>query len=139
MATEEAHGEAAGGKPKTVMYTTKERVVNLGDPGTLRYLKTEVVLELSIPAKEAKDFENLKGEEMKKKQEELAAEFAPVTPALSDIITTTLSSKKAADLLTPEGKAALREDLKAKLDPAIESVAHGKKIYAVYLAQFIVQ
>lgn len=136
-AAEEEPAEEESGPPKikTVMYSTKERVVNLADPGGFRYLKTEVVLELVLSAKERKTWEGLKGEAMKKAQEEFALEYAPITPAISDIITTTLGSKKASELLTPEGKAALREDLKLKLEPLF----HGRKVQAVHLAQFVVQ
>lgn len=130
-AADDAHAKPAA-KPVTFSYTTKERVVNLAD---LRYIKTEVVLDLVIPAKEAKEVAGLKGEELKKKKEHLAEEVTPDYPKISDAITTTISSKRSADLLTPEGKAALREQLKAKLDPL---VGHFK-VDAVHFAQFIIQ
>ncbi len=115
-----------------LMFPTKERVVNLSDGGGYRYLKTEVIIELGLPAKE---LEGISAEAYKKKQEEMAKELAPITPLLDDAMTTLLSSKKASDLLTAEGKAALRSELKEQL----QAVIHAYPVNGVYLAQFIIQ
>ena len=115
-----------------LMYSTKERVVNLADGGGYRYLKTEVVIELGLPAKE---LEGLKAEAYAKKQEGIAKELAPITPLLDDAMTTLLSSKKASDLLTSEGKAALRIELKEQL----QTIIRQYPVNGVYLAQFIIQ
>jgi len=115
-----------------LMFPTKERVVNLSDSGGYRYLKTEVIIELGLPAKE---LEGIGAEAYKKKQEVIAKELAPITPLLDDAMTTLLSSKKASDLLTAEGKAALRSELKEQL----QAVIHAYPVNGVYLAQFIIQ
>ncbi|MBI2885955.1 MAG: flagellar basal body-associated FliL family protein [Chloroflexi bacterium] len=128
-AEDSAHGESTA---RGLMYSTKERVVNLADPGGFRYLKVEVVLELGVPAKE---LEGLKGEGYKKKQEELAKEMAPVAPVIDDAITAHLSSRLASELLTASGKATLREELKERLAPLV----HSHPLKGIYLTQFIIQ
>lgn len=124
--------ETAKPERRGLMYSTKERVVNLADTGGFRYLKTEIVLELELPAKEA---ENLKGEAYKKRQEELAKEMAPLAPVIDDAITTVLTTKRSTELLTEAGKAALRDELRERLGP----IFHEHPLKGIYLAQFIIQ
>src|SRR5262245_57574660 len=69
----EARAAAEKAKPKpsvTVMYPTKERVVNLTDKASPRYLKVALTLEFL----DAKAKEPPKGEAVKVQQEEFAAE-----------------------------------------------------------------
>lgn len=113
-----------------MMYLMKERVINLADPGTFRYIKCEVVLEFDMP-----EARNLKGEAYKKRQEEFSQELASRRPKLDDILTMTLGSKTAASLSTSEGKEQLREELKAKMAEA----AGEHKLVNVYFTQFIIQ
>lgn len=109
-----------------------ERVVNLADPGGFRYLKAEVVVELAV---EGVDPEKLNPEELKREQEALSAEFQPWQPQIQDTLTMVLTSKTVADVSTPEGKEALKQELKDRLQPLF----HDHEIKAVYLAQFVIQ
>lgn len=109
-----------------------ERVVNLADPGGFRYLKAEVVVELAV---EGVDPEKLSPEELKHEQEALSAEFQPWQPQIQDVLTMVLTSKTVADVSTPEGKEALKQELKDRLQPLF----HDHEIKAVYLAQFVIQ
>lgn len=109
-----------------------ERVVNLADPGGFRYLKAEVVVELAV---EGVDPEKLSPQELKHEQEALSAEFQPWQPQIQDVLTMVLTSKTVADVSTPEGKEALKQELKDRLQPLF----HDHEIKAVYLAQFVIQ
>lgn len=114
-----------------IMFPLRERIVNLADPGVMRYLKTTIVLELES----SKSGSAPKGEEYKKKQEELKLELTGATPVIEDQITTLLSSKSSAELMTNDGKQKLREELKAR----IAQVVHEPKVLGVYFTDFIIQ
>ncbi len=109
-----------------------ERVVNLADPGGFRYLKAEIVVELVV---EGVDPEKLSAEELKHEQDALASELQPWQPQIQDVLTMVLSSKTVADVSTPEGKQALKQELMDRLQPLF----HDHEIKAVYLAQFVIQ
>lgn len=109
-----------------------ERVVNLADPGGFRYLKAEIVIELAV---DGVDPERLKGEELKHEQELLAKEIEPLRPAIQDVLTMVLTAKTVADVSTPEGKQALKQELADRLQPLFPH----HEIKAVYLAQFVIQ
>jgi|GEM_PF-1508320 flagellar FliL protein len=115
-----------------ILYPTRERVVNLADSGAFRYLKIQVVLELAEP--KAKP-EQLKGDAYKKKQDELAKDMAARSALIEDQLTTILTSKTSAQLMTPEGKAALRKEMMEKLRPLVGEY----KLLGVYFTQFIIQ
>jgi flagellar FliL protein len=136
-AAEDGHGgtgEAAKGELPTLPYATRERVVNLADKGGFRYLKVEVVLEVALP--HGKPGDKLpRGEAAKELQKELEAELAPLKPRLEDAITTVLTSKTSDELMTPEGKQRLRDELRAKLD----RISTDHPIMGVYFTQFIIQ
>jgi flagellar FliL protein len=127
-------GEAAKGDLPTLPYATRERVVNLADKGGYRYLKVEVVLEVALPHSKPGD-KLPKGEAAQELQKELEAELAPLKPKLEDAITTVLTSKTADELMTPEGKQRLRDELRAKLD----RISTDHPIMGVYFTQFIIQ
>lgn len=114
----------------SVMYSLKERIFNLADPGGSRYIKLEVVIEFEDPKATG-----LKGEAYLKHQDEFARELAPVKPRLDDILLTTVSSKTSLELLRPEGKEALRSELKARFG----QVVHEPKVRDVFFAQFVIQ
>ena len=101
MGKDEAPAAATKWNPEPgegVGYVTKERVVNLADPGTLRYLKTTIVIELASPAKKGPP---PKGEEYKKAQEELGKELKSKAAIVDDQINTLLGSKTSAELTKP--------------------------------------
>lgn len=113
-----------------LMYQMKERIVNLADIGTFHYLKSEIVLEFQVS-----DAKNLKGEALKKRQEEFVKEMANRRPKLDDILTNVLTSKTSAFLSTAEGREKLREELRAKMAEAIGE----PKLVHLYFTQFIIQ
>lgn len=131
-----APAEAATDTPKRpergIPVSLGERVVNLADPGGFRYLKAEIVVELTV---DGVDPEKLSAEELVHEQELLRAELEPWQPQIQDVLTMVLTAKTVADVSTPEGKEALKEELKQQLQPLF----HDHEIKAVYLAQFVIQ
>jgi len=129
-------------KPKVgMMYPLRDRVVNLADAGVMRYLKTTIVLEMAdYSGKEA-----AKGEEYKKKQEELKHHMLGTTPVIEDEITSVLTSKTSAELMSAEGKQKLREELRARLNKALDKPGAHKdpkekeEVLTVYFSDFIIQ
>lgn len=115
-----------------VPVTLGERVVNLADPGGFRYLKTEIVLSLSDPAVPSAD---LTGDKLKEEQSRLNLEIDPIRPQIQDVLTTVLTSKTVADVSTPQGKEALKQELLAQLQPLLGQ----QRILGIYFAQFLIQ
>ena len=63
-------------------------------------------------------------------------DLSPSVPAIKDIIITTLSRKKAEEVIGFENKLAIKTELKENLNQAL----HGEfKIYDIYFTDFIVQ
>src|SRR5207244_8062472 len=93
--------------PVTVMYTTKERVVNLTDKAASKYLK--VALTLEFIDSQLKD--PPKGAAVAAQQTEFAASMSPYSAVIDDALVTTLSAKSSNDLLKPDGKDQLKNDL----------------------------
>src|SRR5690242_16374311 len=97
----EARAAAEKAKPPvTVMYTTKERVVNLTDKGSPKYLKVSLTLEFI----DSKLKDPPKGAAVTTQQTDFAAEMAPYSAVIDDSLVTTLSAKGSGDLLKPDGK-----------------------------------
>lgn len=125
---------AALAEMPTLPYTTRERVVNLADKGGFRYLKVEVVMEVALA--HGKPGDKLpKGEAKKELQKEVETDLAPLKPRFEDAITTVLTSKTSEELMTPEGKQRLRDELRAKLD----RISEEYPVVGVYFTQFIIQ
>jgi flagellar FliL protein len=122
-----------------IMMPLPERIVNLADPGMMRYLKASIVLEMSDP----KLKELPKGEEYAKKQAELKIEMAGSMPLISDELTSLLSAKTSNELMSPDGKQKLRDDIRARINKAFEKVSHDPKerqeVLSVYFSDFIIQ
>jgi flagellar FliL protein len=114
------------------MYPTRERIINLADPGVMRYLKTTIVLEVADPTHKG---EPPKGEEYKKRQDELAKELRGQAAVIDDQITSILSAKAGAELMTSDGKQRLKDEVKARLNKALGE----DRILGVYFADFIIQ
>lgn len=92
--------------------------VNLADPGGLRYLRIQISLGLD------------------KELESKGKEGDPVLVSrVRDAILQTLSTKKSDDLLTPEGKQRLREEIE-KVTSTIVPKAH---VTGVFFTDFMVQ
>jgi flagellar FliL protein len=129
----EARAAAEKAKPPvTVMYPTKERVVNLTDKTSTRYLKVALTLEFI----DSKVKDPPKGEAVKLQQDEFAKEMSGHAAIIDDALVTTLSSKSSADLLKPDGKDALKHELIDKVNHALHE---EEKAVNVYYTSFIIQ
>jgi len=118
--------------PVTVMYPTKERVVNLLDKQTSHYLKVQLTLEFI----DTKLKEPPKGDAVKTQQDDFAKGMAGYTAVIEDALTTTLSSKSSSDLLKPDGKDLLKQELIDKVNRALHD---DEKAVNVYFTSFIIQ
>jgi flagellar basal body-associated protein FliL len=129
----EARAAAEKAKPPvTVMYTTKERVVNLTDKNASKYLKVALTLEFI----DTKLKDPPKGEGVKAQQDEFVKEMSGYAAVIDDVLTTTLSSKGSADLIKLDGKEQLKTDLVTNVNKAL----HGdEKVVNVYFTSFIIQ
>ena len=90
-------------------------LVNLADTRELRYLKTTLHVESN--------------------QEKLNEEYEKRLPQLRDAILTILSSKSYNEVINSEGKTALREEIKGKMNQLLVSV----KVHNIYFTEFVVQ
>ena len=129
----EARAAAEKAKPPvTVMYTTKERVVNLTDRGSAKYLKVSLTLEFI----DSKLKDPPKGAAVTTQQTDFAAEMAPYSAIIDDALVTTLSAKGSSDLLKPDGKDQLKADLINNVNHALHD---EEKVVNVYFTSFIIQ
>ena len=129
----EARAAAEKAKPPvTVMYPTKERVVNLTDKSATRYLKVALTLEFI----DSKLKDPPKGAAVAAQQTEFAAEMSPYSAVIDDALVTTLSSKGSTDLLKADGKDALKNELIDKVNRALHE---DEKVVNVYFTSFIIQ
>ena len=129
----EARAAAEKAKPPvTVMYPTKERVVNLTDKASTRYLKVALTLEFI----DSKLKDPPKGEAIKLQQDEFAKDLSGYSAVIDDALVTTLSSKSSSDLLKPDGKDALKNEL---MDRVNHSLHDEEKVVNVYFTSFIIQ
>ena len=129
----EARAAAEKAKPPvTVMYPTKERVVNLTDKSTTRYLKVALTLEFI----DSKVKDPPKGEAIKAQQDEFAKDISGYSAIIDDALVTTLSAKSSSDLLKPDGKDALKNELIDKVNHALHE---DEKVVNVYFTSFIIQ
>jgi flagellar FliL protein len=127
-------------KPKVgLMMPMRERVVNLADPGVMRYLKISIVLEMADHS--GKDLP--KGEKYKEAQDHLKKEMGGTLPLIEDELTGILSSKSSTDLMSPDGKQKLRDDIRLRVNKALEKLSHEpaerQEVLSVYFSDFIIQ
>ncbi|GAC1319875.1 MAG: hypothetical protein NVSMB2_15490 [Chloroflexota bacterium] len=129
----EARAAAEKAKPPvTVMYPTKERVVNLIDKASNKYLKVSLTLEFI----DNKLKDPPKGEAVKTQQDDFAKEMSGYSAIIDDALVGTLSSKTSTDLLKPDGKDALKNEL---IDRVNHSLHDSEKVVNVYFTSFIIQ
>lgn len=129
----EARAAAEKAKPPvTVMYPTKERVVNLTDKASNKYLKVSLTLEFI----DNKLKDPPKGEAVKTQQDDFAKEMSGYSAIIDDALVGTLSSKTSTDLLKPDGKDALKNEL---IDRVNHSLHDSEKVVNVYFTSFIIQ
>jgi flagellar protein FliL len=128
-------------KPKFgIMVPMRERIVNLADPGVMRYLKATIVLEMM----DTKLTELPKGEEYAKKQSELKKELGASLPMIEDELTVILTAKSSAELMSPDGKQKLRDEIRSRVNKALEKLVvdpkeHHQEVLSVYFSDFIIQ
>ena len=120
------------GQPSGVMYELEPKVVNLAEPGGLRYLQASIVLEL-WPL--AEDFYRLEGEERNLVADEFRETIDTWRPVIDDITTTILSSKAFDEISTVEGKQKLKEELMLAINDALGY----QGVMNVYFTDFVVQ
>lgn len=116
----------------TVMYTLPADVVNLAGSQGYHYLKIQVALEYVDP--QYKDGQ-LQGSALTQRQADFAKLIDPYTPAINDTLITVLTQKTAAELLTSQGKTALREQILKGLQAKVP----GETLKGVYFTQFVIQ
>ena len=133
LADARAAAEKANPKPPvTVMYTTKERVVNLTDKASPRYLKVALTLEFI----DSKAKEPPKGEAVTAQQADFAKEMSPYSAVIDDALVSTLSAKQSTELLKADGKDQLKTELIEKVNHALRD---EEKVVNVYFTSFIIQ
>jgi flagellar FliL protein len=118
--------------PVTVMYPSKEQVVNLADKGSSKYLKVNLTLEFI----DSKLKDPPQGAAVTAQQTEFAADMTPYNAIIQDALVSTLSSKTSADLLKPDGKDVLKTDLMNNVNRALHD---DQKVVNVYFTTFIIQ
>ena len=97
------------------IYRVEPFVVNLADSRQLRYLKITLHVE-SDREKASEDFEKR-------------------LPQLRDAILTILTSKSYKEIMSAEGKTALREEIKGKLN----HLPIRFKVQSIYFTEFVIQ
>ena len=102
-----------GGTASVTVYKMEPFLVNLADPGQLRYLKVTLHVET-----------HKKGEE-----------FEERLPQSRDSVLTVLSTKNSRDIMTSEGKNALREEIKEKMNHLLTET----KVRNIYFTEFVIQ
>jgi flagellar FliL protein len=106
-------GEKTGGSASIAVHKMEPFLVNLADPGQLRYLKVTLHVETQQ-----------RGEEFEKR-----------LPQSRDAVLSILSSKNSKELMTSEGKNALREEIKEKMNHLLTET----KIRNIYFTEFVIQ
>jgi flagellar basal body-associated protein FliL len=125
-----------------VMYQMGTKVVNLADPGGLRYLQTSIVLEfhpsaeqyllaLDQPQAPAEDG----GEEGGGGGDGLTSAVDARRPIIDDVVMTTLSSKRFNEISTVKGKQSLKEELIAATNQALGVPV----VINLYFTEFVIQ
>jgi len=100
---------------ETIIYSMEPIVVNLFDPTGKRYLQIRLALEVG----DKKSEEKIKNEE----------------PKIKDVVISSLSSKTPEEVLQPEAKDLIKNELLKKINSAL-----GEEVVLnVYITQYIVE
>ena len=108
-------GEKKDASPIGEIYALEPFVVNLADPKGKRYLKVKIVIELENP--------------------ESAAKAAQVAPKLRDMVIMMLTSLGFEEVMTPEGKIRIRDELLERFNQTMRP----DRIKNIYFTEFVVQ
>jgi flagellar protein FliL len=114
------------------MVALEDKVVNLVKGGDYRYAKVGVTVEMRP---EKADFYALKGEARATAEKEILKDYDAALPLLLDAVGRTVGAKTSTDLGTPEGREALRVELKA----AIGQIVGEKDVLNVYFTDLVMQ
>lgn len=116
----------AGSKPEKKVVLTSvqmdEFMVTLADPGELRYLKVNMVLEIEAPHGKSK---GKHGE----------GDGIPEEAKAKDTIISVLTSKRVSNLISENGKTKLKEELKEALNDTL----HETEVHNIYFTSFAMQ
>ncbi len=115
-----------------MMYQLDTKVVNLAEPGGLRYLQASIVLEIR-PLDQ--NYYSLDSEERALVEENLKSEIDQRRPMIDDIVMTILSSKTFNQIATVEGKQALKEELMTAINEALGY----QGVINIYFTDFVIQ
>lgn len=106
---------AAAPKPTLVL---EERVLNLKSPATApNYVKTSLALEFADPKH---TYISLKGAAVTAANTALASEMQPELPRIWDAVIKTVGGKSVDQVATPDGQDALKNELIAALNNALD-------------------
>jgi flagellar basal body-associated protein FliL len=148
-------------KPKIFQYPLPERIVNLADTGGRRYLKVNMVLEMtetSVPGSgghasvEDGSIQLIGWFDLDETAEATAGgaektesggaykkELDEILPVLNDAVITVLSSKRSDQLVTNDGREGLRSELATKIDAVVQARLPKFKVVRVLFNDFIIQ
>lgn len=110
------HGEKAKAEQMGKVVSLDTFIVNLADPGANRYLRLTMDLEVT-GGKAAEE------------------EVTRRTSQLRDAVLMILPTKRFGDIISTEGKSALREELLGNLNGLLVSA----KIARIYFKEFVIQ
>lgn len=102
-------------EPVGEMVTLNEFVVNLADPKGKRYLKCTISIEVAKP--------------------EAVERIQKIEPKLRDIVIMLLTSLSFEEVMTPEGKIRIRDELLERFN----QVVRPDKLTHLYFTNFVVQ
>ncbi len=119
-------------QPGLVNYVMPERIVNLADTPGYRYLKIQITLAFADPSHRPGE---LQGDALAAQEAAYKTRIDPYDPAMEDFEITTLTRKTAAELLTAQGKEALR----AELLEGLRKQVPNPTLEAVYFTEFVIQ
>ena len=114
------------------MIALEERVVNLLKGGDYRYVKVGVTVELRP---ETAAFYELKGEARVAVEHEVELEYEAALPLMLDAVGRTVGAKTSTELGTPEGRAALKEEI----HHAMAEILGEHEVLNVYFTDLVMQ
>jgi flagellar protein FliL len=97
------------------MYGLEPFVVNLSDPKGKRYLKIQLEIELMSP--------------------EAVERAARATPKLRDMVIMMITSLTFEDVMTPEGKILIRDELLQRFN----QIMRPDRVLNIYFTEFVIQ
>lgn len=110
---------AAENAPPVAVLQLQSFVVNLADPGQTAFLRVGLALGLSTPLPKSSGSEK----------------DSPFTPQVRDAVLSVLSTWKSEDLLAPDGRKKLKEQLLHILQQRIPELG----IVDIYFTDFLIQ